>query len=287
VTYKSIVLVASGAREDEHCFAAAARLAARCGAQVRVIPAFPDPAANLVYYGAVLNRAANADAIEQVQRGEVDAQSRLEALAQHVAANEGLKLDAEGVGAGIVVEKRDLMPAIAVAEAAVASDLVILGGEAARAPLGLGALFAETLLSTRAPILLVRDRHFPLEAAAIAWDGSAQAGRAVRAALPLLAQVQRIVILQHRDDLDWEAGSVARPERLIAYLARHGVGNVRIVAVTGDDVAAGLLEGARRERCDLLVAGAYGRPRLYELMLGGTTRSLVSAEGGPHILLAH
>lgn len=287
VAYKSIVLVASGAREDEHCFAAAARLAACCGAQVRVIPAFPDPAADLVYYGAVLNRAAKAVAIERVQQGEFEAQSRLETMAQQVASVEGLKFGAEGVGPGIVVEKRDLMPAIAVAEAAIASDLVIIGGDSAREPLGMGALFAETLLSTRAPILLIRDRHFPLEAAAIAWDGSAQAGRAVRAALPLLAQVQQIVILQHGDDLDWEERSAARPERLIAYLGRHGVGRVRTVAVTGDDVAKALLAGARREHCDLLIAGAYGRPRLYELMLGGTTRSLVRAEGGPHILLAH
>jgi nucleotide-binding universal stress UspA family protein len=35
------------------------------------------------------------------------------------------------------------------------------------------------------------------------------------------------------------------------------------------------------------VSGAYGRPRLYEMVLGGTTRSLVQAEQAPHLLLAH
>ena len=44
---------------------------------------------------------------------------------------------------------------------------------------------------------------------------------------------------------------------------------------------------ARRARCGLLVAGAYGRPRLYELALGGTTHALVNAEDRLHLLLAH
>jgi hypothetical protein len=36
-----------------------------------------------------------------------------------------------------------------------------------------------------------------------------------------------------------------------------------------------------------LVAGAYGRPRLFEIILGGTTRSLTHAPEGPSLLLAH
>jgi hypothetical protein len=35
------------------------------------------------------------------------------------------------------------------------------------------------------------------------------------------------------------------------------------------------------------VAGGYGRPRLFELVLGGTSRALVAAAEAPHILFAH
>jgi nucleotide-binding universal stress UspA family protein len=185
------------------------------------------------------------------------------------------------------VEQRDLMPAIAVAEAAIASDLVIFGAGAARDTPGVGAVFAETLIATRAPVLLVKGGQFPLKRAAIAWDGSAQAGRAVRAALPLLAQVEEAVILQNVADLAWDERARARPQRLLAYLARHGLGRVRMAQAHGEDVAQSLAAAARREGCDVLVAGAYGRPRLYELVLGGTTRSLVRSEAGPHVLLAH
>jgi nucleotide-binding universal stress UspA family protein len=97
----------------------------------------------------------------------------------------------------------------------------------------------------------------------------------------------RSVVLQHDDDLVGDERIASKPERLIAYLARHGVGRVRIVPVSGDDVASSLLAGAREGNCDVLIAGAYGRLRLNELVLGGTTHSLVNAEGGPHILLAH
>jgi nucleotide-binding universal stress UspA family protein len=48
-----------------------------------------------------------------------------------------------------------------------------------------------------------------------------------------------------------------------------------------------VLSVARTRRCDLVVAGAYGRPRLYETLLGGATREFVSAEGAPNLLLAH
>jgi len=52
-------------------------------------------------------------------------------------------------------------------------------------------------------------------------------------------------------------------------------------------VSRSLLAAARDDGCELLVAGGYGRPRLYELVLGGATRGFVNAEGLPHILLAH
>lgn len=285
MTLKSIVLVASGEREDADCIAAAAALAARTGAQLRIIPAFPDPAADLVYYGTTFNR--NDAAIMRVQHAERETQEKLETLARDAAAQAGLKMNGDLGGPSVVVEKRDLMPAIAVAEAAILSDLVIFGGAAARSMRALGAVFAETLLSTRAPVLLAKDKHFALNSIAIAWDGSAQAGRAVRASLPLLAYARDIVIVQHSEDLGLAELERARPDRLISYLRRNGLSQARFIRTDGDNVAQSLIDGARAEGCDMVVAGAYGRPRLYELALGGATRTLVNAPGPLHVLLVH
>jgi nucleotide-binding universal stress UspA family protein len=274
---KSIIAVAAGEDEDAAVFAAAAGLAARFGAQLQVVPAFPDPAADLVYYGASLKRASKDAAVERVTVSERDAQEKIESLARHAGVQAGL-----GEGA-LTVEKRELQPALALAPASVLADLVLFGGGAAAG--ALSGLFAETLISSRAPCLLIKDSAYVFGPAAIAWDGSAQAARAVRAALPLLGVASEVVVLRNSDDAgaDDEAADM---QRLISYLERHGL-KASARRVQGEKVATSLLEAARAGKCELLIAGAFGRPRLYELVLGGTTRALTQATGAPHVLLAH
>jgi nucleotide-binding universal stress UspA family protein len=52
------------------------------------------------------------------------------------------------------------------------------------------------------------------------------------------------------------------------------------------DVARCLLESARGAGADILVAGAFGHPRLQEFIFGGTTRTLLNSDG-PSLFLSH
>jgi nucleotide-binding universal stress UspA family protein len=273
MTLKSIVVVASGQDSDADVIVSAAKLSARFGAHITVVPAFPDPAAGLVSYGAGLQDIG--DAAERILSSERLAQERLESLSRDVGAKEG---------ASISVEKRALLPALALAPAAILADLVVFAGDAARS--SLAGLFAETLLSTRAPTLITKGAPLAGGAIAIAWDGSAQAARAVRAALPLLKKASGALILRNVDDETKEA-EASGSEQLRAFLTRHDVTNIAPMDVRGSRVADSLLSAAQAEKCELLVSGAYGRPRLFEMVLGGTTRSLVQAPGGPNLLLSH
>lgn len=286
MSYKSIVAVACGGNDDAALLNAAAKLAVRASGQVRVIPAYPDPTADLVYFGAALSRSSDT-VMERVRAGEAGNQEHLQTAAREAAAREGLSFGASGAGPCLYVDERALLPAIAIAQAAVLADVVMFAAGAARDVHGPSASFAETLLEGRAPVLLVKDDQFDFSAVAIAWDGSAQAGRAVRGAMPLLQFAEEVVILQNASDLSEQTRAAASPDALIAYLAGHGISQTRSVAVSDDNVAKALLKGAREQGCGLLVAGAYGRPRLYELALGGTTRGLVNADDRLHLLLAH
>lgn len=283
MAYKSIVAVASGQDSDVHLFNAAARLAGDCAAQARILPAYPDPAADLVAYGAGLEGVS--DVIKaRIHEGERAQQQDLENRLADAAARARVLYGSKPEGACIEAKTRALSPSAAIAEAAVLADLVMFAGGAARGLLS--ALFAEALLEARAPILLINEDQFSLGAVAIAWDGSPQAGRAVRAAMPLLAAAEEVIVLQNVADLG--AGlKAAASEAFGVYLARHGVKRLRRLGVEGDNVAQSLLHGAHEARCSTLVAGAYGRPRLYELALGGTTRALVQAKDRLHLLLAH
>jgi nucleotide-binding universal stress UspA family protein len=183
-------------------------------------------------------------------------------------------------------EARQLAPALAATNAAVLADLVLFGADSARDAGPLAEVFAEVLLRARAPTLLVGGPTPALANAAIAWDGSAEAGRAVRAALPMLTSAKRITILSNLDDLGDDAAQ-ADSARLTSYLLSHGAVEAESKTVRGADIARSLLEATRQEGCDLLISGAYGRPRLYELVLGGTTRTLVNSAGPPALLMAH
>jgi nucleotide-binding universal stress UspA family protein len=46
------------------------------------------------------------------------------------------------------------------------------------------------------------------------------------------------------------------------------------------------LGGAKAAGAEILVAGAFGHPRLQEFIFGGTTRSLLHADG-PSLFLSH
>ena len=58
-------------------------------------------------------------------------------------------------------------------------------------------------------------------------------------------------------------------------------------ALEGSGDAGSLLLGAAKEvNANLLVAGAFGHPRLQEFIFGGTTRTLLNSDG-PSLFLSH
>jgi nucleotide-binding universal stress UspA family protein len=62
------------------------------------------------------------------------------------------------------------------------------------------------------------------------------------------------------------------------YLARHGISiGSATVATTTQRVADQLIESARAEDADLIVAGGYGHSRLGEWIFGGVTRDLLKS----------
>ncbi len=118
---------------------------------------------------------------------------------------------------------------------------------------------------------------------AIAWNGSAEAARAVSAALPFLARAEVVVL--------FSATTAATPpeaaDELAAYLRWHGIaaqpGNLPNGA---EPVGAAILAACAADDIDLLVMGAYTHSRLRELILGGVTRHVLDATPIP-LLMSH
>ena len=120
----------------------------------------------------------------------------------------------------------------------------------------------------------------------VAWNGSAQAARAVGYALPFLEKARAVTIVV--------AG--AKPEDvgtplLLRNLGRRGIAVTTETmdpgAVSGRARGRALLDYAREKRADLLVMGAYGHGGLTNFLgLGGATAEVISSCPMP-LLLAH
>lgn len=132
------------------------------------------------------------------------------------------------------------------------------------------------------PVLVLPKRgpEFPGDKAAIAWNGSREAVRAVSAAMPLLAAAKSVQVIS----VDGEAASL---ERLSAYLGGHGIEpHFRKLSAGDSEVGSLLLREAQDCEACLVVMGAYGHSRLREFVLGGATRSVLH-ESDVALLLAH
>ena len=115
----------------------------------------------------------------------------------------------------------------------------------------------------------------------VAWDGSAQAARAVGDAMPLLTRAQRIEILCVSPDAPKSIAGAG----LAAHLARHSK-NVTVTDLPTQhgDVSKTLRAHATMARADLLVMGAYAHPRLLQMVLGGVTSDMLSEAEFPLFL---
>jgi nucleotide-binding universal stress UspA family protein len=146
-----------------------------------------------------------------------------------------------------------------------------------------------TMLAGRPVLVVPYAGHFDRigRRALIGWDASREAARAVKDAMPLLAGAESVTVLT----IDAEQSPTGHGEipgaDIALYLARHGVkAQVEPAASAGIGLGNTLLSRAADLEADLLVMGAYGHSRVRELLLGGTTRTVLMSMTLP-VLMAH
>jgi nucleotide-binding universal stress UspA family protein len=120
----------------------------------------------------------------------------------------------------------------------------------------------------------------------IAWNGSAEASRAVSAALPMLRGANSIQIVVCNPEKSPGMHGQEPGADLAQYLARQNIVVTVKCIQTDDDVGVALHRKAHDTHADTIVAGIYGHSRLHELLLGGAARSLLTDMKVP-VLLTH
>jgi nucleotide-binding universal stress UspA family protein len=170
----------------------------------------------------------------------------------------------------VPVEAQAMSATLRLAELARAYDVTIMENtEVAR------SVIEGLVFDSGRPVLLLPtgDYYGRIDNAAIAWDGSATAARAVSSAFPLMQTATRATVIRVSD------AALPSDEILDLYLEalRHSGLEVELATLHGDgeDTPTAIQDAALEGHADLLVAGAYGHSRLREALVGGVTRGLL------------
>ena len=138
-------------------------------------------------------------------------------------------------------------------------------------PLG---ILGDVIFSTNIPVVVQPDSIQKFDAAGpavVAWNGSLEAGNALRAAVPLLQLASAVHIVVVDEDKDHDLPPLEASE----YLSRYGIkSQIHELAADQSSVQAVLLSTVDTLRASYMVMGAYGHSRAREFFFGGVTRNL-------------
>ena len=273
-----IIVALQGAETDDHPLAAAVALAPLFDADVRGLFVEPDPAAYMLWTGPGAAGASVVSGALDAVRSEADkAAAEAKKRFKNATADSDLT---EGASFRRITDT----PSEAAQQARLVR-LLVTCPEAAAGKGPLADFTASCLVDEGCPLFVPRRGAVPPRRIAVAWDGSKEAARAAFAAHPLFKAGVEVDILHSPRNLDYHDREAAAPNRLKNWLAARGVRTTDTEIDTRGSLGEALLKAAGD--ADLLVAGAYGHSRIAQFIFGGVSRTLLTATGGPSLLIAH
>ena len=179
-------------------------------------------------------------------------------------------LDALGREHGLEVEWRclDGIGSILVPQHARFADLCILSQDLSVAATATGYTFSEQLLfvSGRPVVFVPAQGSFETlgRRILVAWNSSRASTRALNDALPLIERAEQVTVLAVNPEEFAERYGALPPEQIVQHLRRHGasVQGIWLNNIPLGSITDAVQTQARKVGADLIVAGAFGHPRL-------------------------
>lgn len=284
MTIARILLAAPGTEGGRAAIETALLLARRFGAHVEAVNVRRNPRDAVAFMTEGMTGAVIEEIVATAERDIGRLAAKAAADLEEVAGRLGVTLATESSGEGSAVFRQETgREDEVIAEQGRLSDLVVAPRPAGDAR---EEVVAEAVLmeSGSGLLLVPPDGASDLAGnAAIAWNGSAEAARAVHRALPLLKQSHEVAIMAP------EEGSMRGPgpDRLAAYLALHDIHcHVHRLPTNWTNIGETLTATAREESASFIVMGAFSQGKLRQLILGGATRFMLNRAELP-VLFTH
>lgn len=170
------------------------------------------------------------------------------------------------------------------------ADLSIVSQDVSAAATATGYTFSEELLFVAGRPVIFVPSHGSFKTLGkhilVAWNSSRAATRSVNDALPLIERAQQVTVLAVNQAEFTRRYGALPPENMVDHLSRHGA---EVKGVWLNDVSTALIADAvqaeaHKMGADLIVAGAFGHPRLWEKLMGGVTRDLLARMSLPLLM---
>ncbi len=260
----------SGGEGDRRVVEYAAALAEPFEAELAFVHAPPDVADLIPWMGDGFMGGVQASAVDSIRQAAAEGAKAAEKLATACPyGKKSFKTLKSPVWAGLALQGR-------------LSDVVVFDDAPARGKGPLAESFQQIVADEQRPTIVARPGLAVGGVVALAWDGGKEASRAVRTAVPLLEKASKVVILS-------APAAAARqfdPAGLQGYLTARGVKSEILAMEGASDAAPRLLKASLDAGANLLVAGAFGHPRLQEFVFGGATRTFFAAPA-PSLFISH
>lgn len=282
---KTILAPVRGDGKGEGVLDHALALARRFGAHIDVVHSRPR-AKDLLPFGVLISESMKETIIQSAEINAAGEEERVRALFEAYCQKNALAVvDGPGEGPdGVTISWRERTgtQAAVVAVYGRLADVVVVAQPDSD---GLGTHTLEGALLETGKLVLMAPPA-PIESLggniALAWNGAAEAARAVTAAMDLLADADAVTILSApgsvRDDLSGED--------LAQHLKWYGVAaDLRILEVRSHAVGDALLTASREVGADLLLMGGYGHDHRRQLVMGGVTRHIIKTAHLPVMML--
>ena len=291
MTLKTILAAASGGSASDGAIDLACRFARRFGAHLEGFHARPDPRDLFTYSSDGFGLSMSGEFVDRFVKDAEEIVGKTKASFEAIAKRHQIPVGSASSG-----QLPGKIPATAtwhdetgygptlVARRARFFDLTVLGRSERVVDQPHTDVVEQTLVQSGRPVLLAPAKapNAVGDNIAVGWNGSAEATRALAAALPFLGAAQAVTILTIGDK--HQESSAA----LIDYLGWHDVKakHRHVPAVSGVGPGEQLLSAARDESADLLVMGGYGHMPWREFLFGGATRQVVGVSLLP-LLISH
>jgi nucleotide-binding universal stress UspA family protein len=288
--FKIVLTAVAGRETDASTLDVALAVARRFSAHIEALHVKGDPRDAIPFLG----EGASGVLIEQIMTAaERDAgtrSSKARAAFDSWRAASGLPVatrPGEGGGATVAWREEVGTEEECMARRGRVADLIVVGRPPADDSGASTVLFETALFDSGRPVMVAPPTPSagpPVveSPALIFWTGSAEAARAIGAALPLLAIASRVTVVASN-----VGGKVADAAPLVDYLAWHGVkAQLREPLDITPSAGTELLASAKRDGAGLLVMGAYTQSRLRQLIYGSVTKHVLTSAELP-VLMAH